>query len=409
MEELFKYAVSKNSSIDTPYNECSNGHGLMMINDNQGYICKICGEERSNINDLEYQDFAINSSHNTYGNSGQKITITGNNLLAKNDMKNSTSSYCVTQKRNSQNTIDKLIKDSKEIASFIGKEANIMFDRIVQYSRNNLSKDNVFDDDYDEVSMSTTPNRSEKSPHLSNIFDNESVFTLDTEKIPTRSVAATNSTNLTSSTYATYLKSSIKVGSGTRRSKVRLGIMAACMHYAAIRNGKKYPSQIILKHFGIEEKYLTRGCTELRKFHELGVIVLPIEEDDEITSFINKYIAKVGLDESPNTHKYKNFVYNLICQINDKCILGKTSSKTSTRCAGIIYILMKALSTKENPMMKNTDFAKLCDDKSFSSIKTYIETIEPYIMNGCFKPVFNAFSIPFSTNPILKERKKKEN
>lgn len=396
MEELFKYAISKKSNIDIPYNECSNGHGLMMVSDSQGYICKICGEERNNINDLEYQDFAINSSHNTYGNSGQKITIIGNNLLSKNDMKNSVSSYCVTQKRNSQNTIDKIIKDSKEIASFIGKEANIMFDRIVQYSRNHLSKDNVFDDDFDEVSMSTIPNnRSERTPRLSNVFDNETNFTLATEKIPT-----------STTTYASHLKSSIKVGSGTRRSKVRLGIMGACIHYAAIRNGKKYPSQVILKHIGIEEKYLTRGCAELRKFHELGIIVLPSEEDDEITSFINKYIAKLGLDNNPQTYKYKNFVYNMICQINDKCILGKTSSKTSTRCAGILYILMKAISTPENPMMKNTEFAKICDDKSFSSIKTYIETIEPYIINGCFKPIFDAFSIPFSTTPILKERKK---
>lgn len=418
MEDSIFSRVIKDVTVDD-YRQCPNGHGVMLLNSNHGYICKTCGVVIDNINIDINQDNIINSTHNTYVNSGAKIVLTGNNSMRRDLFKNTSTTYSLTQKRNSQIAINKALYNNNDIPPHIGIAANEMFSRIVQYHRKQYGKDNIYEDEYDISIISSTPESiSESKKNVSDIFDDETDITIASSFASTQQYAKSMSTKevnrlkmieklkiSSSINESEYDKLSTIKKTGTWRTKVRLGLICSCIHYECIRNGIKKPSKVILKNFkGLEEKYLTRGCKELRKYHELGIISLPEEENNETKAFIERYMAKLNLANSKNIILYKNFVYNLMCEIDDKNIMGNTAPKTSTRCASIIYIMIKCI-PEYVTKYSNAEFATICDNKSFSSIKTYIEIIQNYLKH--FKPVFKEFNINFPQDKIIKDRVKK--
>lgn len=416
MEDIFSRIDISKKKTDVDTRQCPNGHGLMMVSKSHGYICKSCGIIVDSVHE-EHQDTTINNTHNTYANSGAKIVLVGNKGMRKDLFKNTSNIYSHTQKRNSQITIDKALYNNTDVPTHVGKSANEMFHRIVQYDRNQSGKDNIYDDQYDINTISSTCT----TPKLSKEFLDDDQITISSSIVDhmgtktktykdAKQEAIIKKLGLTSSIdEEEYTKMDSVTRTGTWRTKVRLGIICACIHYECIRHGMKRPQSIILNIFGgIESKYFIRGCKLLRRYHELGVISLPEEEDNESKSFIQRYISKLNITGTEiELDNYKNFIYNMLLVIDKYNIMGETSSKTSTRCAGIIYILMKSLPQFQQ-QYNNTEFAIICDNKAFSSIKTFIEIIQPYITDGHFKPLFDQFDIPYSNTKIIKDRVKKQ-
>nr|QQV29294.1 hypothetical protein K-LCC10_0039 [Kaumoebavirus] len=126
------------------------------------------------------------------------------------------------------------------------------------------------------------------------------------------------------------------------RGDVRRGIMGACIYHECAKRKIAKKKREIAELFKITQDMVSYGDNELKQLASEGII--HIEPDKDMTeSFLLRYFESLNVPK-----KYKPFAEKFIeyCRINHIAV----NSVSSTKCAGIIYLL-----AQRDPKMKVTD------------------------------------------------------
>ena len=117
------------------------------------------------------------------------------------------------------------------------------------------------------------------------------------------------------------------------RGNIRLGTLAACLSFECVRQNITKKPQEIARFFGIEETHLSKGDKLLRELYAKGIIDIPIHHNP-INSYLIQYFELLSIDT-----KYIQFATDIIERTAGDDIIGENSSKPSTQCVGVIWLL----------------------------------------------------------------------
>lgn len=136
---------------------------------------------------------------------------------------------------------------------------------------------------------------------------------------------------------AAELFTDIQDANNIMRADFRFGVWGAFINFECIRaNITKKPKEIAA-FVGVSEKYLSKGDREVRKWHEEGLVDVPIRSNP-LPDFINQYFILLGINS-----KYKAFVFDMVKRIKTKRVKVHSSSNPSTCVVAIIWILVEQL------------------------------------------------------------------
>lgn len=220
---------------------------------------------------------------------------------------------------------------------------------------------------YDKALLISTSNRNNQRKYENNKQFHNVNSRSDQKKLPT--IIITRSNEL--------FQELQKKGIVTRSFK-RKGLMAACVYYSCIQNNIVKQPQYIADMFEIKTKQLFRGCDIVKKIMNDQTVC----ESDQLSKFEMNIFATFDIDE-----RYRGFISDIDNKLRDSPVAGDNSSRDSTRCSGIFYILCKQLGLK----IPTKDIEKYCNI-SASSIMRYVKYVK---MNKRFlKKIFKEYGVP---------------
>lgn len=170
----------------------------------------------------------------------------------------------------------------------------------------------------------------------------------------------------------------IRAGYVYRKNSKR-GVMAACLYYACIINKLSRTSKDIAKIMKTEEKYLSRGICILQELNEAKVINIPINHEP-LDDYLNRYFPALGIST-----EYKQFVIDIIRRANAKHMHVNNDCRTTTKCAGTIYLLTRRVKSLNN--IDKEFIANKCDNISKTTLIKYYNLLmeNSIILKKCFK------------------------
>ena len=165
------------------------------------------------------------------------------------------------------------------------------------------------------------------------------------------------------------------------RGDGRKGTLGGCIYFVCREHNIAKKPKEITTFLGIDESYLSKGDKLLRKLHAKGKIDILIYYDPE-EAYLSQYFQLLGIDVT-----YKPFVTALNKRSSQVDMAGVNNSRTSTKCAGSIYMLKMQLSL---PFGKS-DIVKYCK----ISKSTYMRYYDFLVKNRrLLAPLFREYGIP---------------
>lgn len=137
--------------------------------------------------------------------------------------------------------------------------------------------------------------------------------------------------------YSTVRNCINKKGTGrkiVKRGDGLKGALTSCLGYVFKKYNQTQKATALSTFYSIPKKYITKFDKEMNSLCAQGKIDIPINHNETI-DYVNQYFAAWSVHE-----KYKPFVTELICRSSQTDMKGKGSNKPSTKCAGVMYILM---------------------------------------------------------------------
>ena len=179
------------------------------------------------------------------------------------------------------------------------------------------------------------------------------------------------------------------------RADFRFGVWGAFINFECIRAKITKKPKEIAAFVGVSEKYLSKGDREVRKWHEEGLVDVPIRSNP-LPDFINQYFILLDIDAI-----YKKFVFDMVQRIKIKRVKVKSSSNPSTCVVAIIWILVEQLKLP----ISHGDISSTCK----ISKSTYISYYKLILANESkVRKVFKRHNIPIpSTWKKFKPSKKR--
>lgn len=159
---------------------------------------------------------------------------------------------------------------------------------------------------------------------------------------------------------------SIVEQSGSSRASVLMDVLAVCLHQECKRNSCMYTERQIAKFMGLKKEGLSGGLKKLNYLNLTGKIYLD-KSNDIYLKYLEKYLDTLELNEKyavileQTILNSRNIIadnYNTEIQLKYNLIPGKkyklgSDCRIVTKCAGIIYALIKVLKKhKEIPISR---------------------------------------------------------
>jgi len=181
----------------------------------------------------------------------------------------------------------------------------------------------------------------------------------------------------------------VKEANVVLRTNGHKGILSACVYYACYNNGiSKTPTELA-KHFGIEEKFHSKGIRVLKDLNEKGLLKLP-ENVSTIRDYVERNLTLINIPYVSNQGiNYRDFVIEIILKAEEKKLHIINDCKNTTKAAGTIYLLTRRIS-EYNSISK-----ELLDKEWEISKTTYIRYYKMILRyHKLFKPIFKRHRIP---------------
>jgi transcription initiation factor TFIIIB Brf1 subunit/transcription initiation factor TFIIB len=146
-----------------------------------------------------------------------------------------------------------------------------------------------------------------------------------------------------------------------RRGRGRVGVLGACISFVCDMHGITKKPKEIASFLQIEEAYLSKGDKLLRRLHAESKIDIPVYHNPK-NAYIIQYFEALQID-----NKYKNFVSDIVDRASQVDMVGENNSRTSTKCAGVIYLLKVA----ESLTFSKSDIMRYCHISKSTFIRYY--------------------------------------
>ena len=171
----------------------------------------------------------------------------------------------------------------------------------------------------------------------------------------------------------------------TFRGPVQIGIKAVLAYYICpVENLARKPSEMAKLH-GIMERDLSKADSIVREFIEDGVIDLQVNQNS-YDSFIERYMALLDIDT-----KWKQIVIDIIERAEKKHLYVKKNPKLSTKCMGVIYLIINSVPSLKGRISKD-DISSKCN----ISKTTFISQYQLLINNSKkFRKIFKKYNMTF--------------
>ena len=157
-----------------------------------------------------------------------------------------------------------------------------------------------------------------------------------------------------------------------RRGNILKGILAGLIYYACIYHKLTQKPKEIIQHLGIKSSYISDGIKIVQRFHNNGIIILPINRNPK-ESFMDRYINDINGEEQIITPEFRQLMTNIITEMKRMKISLTTT--TSTNIAGTIWWLSNYF---ELGLTKEI-ICKKCGHTSNATFVKYSNLISEYI------------------------------
>ncbi len=194
---------------------------------------------------------------------------------------------------------------------------------------------------------------------------------------------------------AAELFTSIQDAGNIVRADFKFGVWGAFIYFECVRAKITKKPKEIADFVGVTPKYLSKGQRAVRRWHEDGLIKIPIRSDP-IPDFIGQYFEILDIDI-----KYKQFILDIIDRIEKKRINIYSSSNPSTQVVAIIWVLIDAFKLN----ITHATIVEKCD----ISKSTYISYFKLIISNEKkMRKTFvsNNIPLPQSWKQLRKKKKR---
>lgn len=180
---------------------------------------------------------------------------------------------------------------------------------------------------------------------------------------------------------ATTLYSEVQRSGRVRRSKGRLGAMAACLGIVCNMHDISKKPKDLAAFMQVDEKYVSNGDKMLRELHANGEIMIEINYNPR-DSFLTQYFMQMNMDI-----KWIPCAAQIIERAVKQDMVGENNSRTSTKCAGVTFLLGKQLGLD----FSRDDISKKCKI-SHSTFVRYYEFI--FTNRKLINPILRQWKVP---------------
>lgn len=163
-------------------------------------------------------------------------------------------------------------------------------------------------------------------------------------------------------------------------------VLSDLIYIKGIEMGVPRKPKVITNITGIEDSQLSSGDKIIREMSQKGIIDIP-SGGGLSSDYVDQYFEKLNIEEYS---KYKTFVTDLIVASSiDKIKNAGNSARTTTRCAGALYILCQQLKL---PITRD-QISNECNI-SKSTFARFVNMIVDNKNKKCIRKVFKQHDVP---------------
>lgn len=172
-----------------------------------------------------------------------------------------------------------------------------------------------------------------------------------------------------------------------RRGEVKNEILAALIYYQCNKKGLIRKKHAIAEFVGLKTDGFAKGEDILRGLYSSGAISINIDDADKIiVGTVNRYLARLGLDDEWYTSRYRDFVCELV-ELSEIQKIGM-NSQISSKVIGALWVLVLNF----HPNIQIREFEESVDGTKKNTFNKFCKNIFQYM--DIFKPVFEKYDIP---------------